>query len=150
MSRKIGRNDSCPCGSGKKYKHCCMLTEQTYDRLANAKRDILASSGLCAPKITTYLEQHQTAPLLDYLIALQLNPANHGKNLRIEHLSQLTVAALGKGVKTPRFEEFKSLIDEEYPYDVMEDIPINLYTENVVFFGGNYTYILPRIILPCD
>ncbi|MCT4584343.1 MAG: SEC-C metal-binding domain-containing protein [Peptostreptococcaceae bacterium] len=21
---KIGRNDSCPCGSGKKYKKCCM------------------------------------------------------------------------------------------------------------------------------
>ena len=24
--RKIGRNDSCPCGSGKKFKHCCMNT----------------------------------------------------------------------------------------------------------------------------
>ena len=23
---KIGRNDSCTCGSGKKYKKCCMLT----------------------------------------------------------------------------------------------------------------------------
>ena len=24
MSRKrISRNDPCPCGSGKKYKHCC-------------------------------------------------------------------------------------------------------------------------------
>jgi SEC-C motif-containing protein len=22
-SPKIGRNESCPCGSGKKYKHCC-------------------------------------------------------------------------------------------------------------------------------
>lgn len=22
-SAKIGRNDACPCGSGKKYKHCC-------------------------------------------------------------------------------------------------------------------------------
>ena len=22
--RKIGRNDRCPCGSGKKYKHCCI------------------------------------------------------------------------------------------------------------------------------
>ena len=22
-SEKIGRNDACPCGSGKKYKHCC-------------------------------------------------------------------------------------------------------------------------------
>jgi uncharacterized protein YchJ len=21
---KIGRNDPCPCGSGKKYKHCCL------------------------------------------------------------------------------------------------------------------------------
>ena len=21
--RKIGRNEACPCGSGKKYKHCC-------------------------------------------------------------------------------------------------------------------------------
>jgi len=23
MSDKIGRNDPCPCGSGKKYKKCC-------------------------------------------------------------------------------------------------------------------------------
>ncbi|MCL2066309.1 MAG: YchJ family protein [Treponema sp.] len=22
-SPKVGRNESCPCGSGKKYKHCC-------------------------------------------------------------------------------------------------------------------------------
>ncbi|GAJ19710.1 unnamed protein product, partial [marine sediment metagenome] len=22
-SKKIGRNDPCPCGSGKKYKKCC-------------------------------------------------------------------------------------------------------------------------------
>lgn len=25
MNNKIGRNDSCPCGSGQKYKKCCML-----------------------------------------------------------------------------------------------------------------------------
>jgi preprotein translocase subunit SecA len=25
--RKVGRNDPCPCGSGKKYKKCCMLKE---------------------------------------------------------------------------------------------------------------------------
>jgi preprotein translocase subunit SecA len=22
QGRKIGRNEPCPCGSGKKYKHC--------------------------------------------------------------------------------------------------------------------------------
>jgi preprotein translocase subunit SecA len=25
--QKVGRNDPCPCGSGKKYKKCCMLKE---------------------------------------------------------------------------------------------------------------------------
>ena len=24
MNAKIGRNDACPCGSGKKYKQCCL------------------------------------------------------------------------------------------------------------------------------
>ncbi|MFT9447432.1 SEC-C metal-binding domain-containing protein [Gluconobacter japonicus] len=23
MSTKVGRNEPCPCGSGKKYKKCC-------------------------------------------------------------------------------------------------------------------------------
>ena len=27
MHEKIGRNDPCPCGSGKKYKHCCGRNE---------------------------------------------------------------------------------------------------------------------------
>ncbi|HET6383979.1 MAG TPA: SEC-C metal-binding domain-containing protein [Armatimonadota bacterium] len=26
-AEKVGRNDPCPCGSGKKYKKCCLLTE---------------------------------------------------------------------------------------------------------------------------
>lgn len=28
MSKKAGRNDPCPCGSGKKYKSCCWGKEQ--------------------------------------------------------------------------------------------------------------------------
>ncbi len=35
-SHKIGRNDPCPCGSGKKYKNCCLgldeATDQDLDR----------------------------------------------------------------------------------------------------------------------
>jgi hypothetical protein len=27
-SNKIGRNEPCPCGSGKKYKKCCLLKEE--------------------------------------------------------------------------------------------------------------------------
>ncbi len=25
---KVGRNDACPCGSGKKYKKCCIANER--------------------------------------------------------------------------------------------------------------------------
>jgi preprotein translocase subunit SecA len=31
VSNKVGRNDPCPCGSGKKYKKCCGQNE-TADR----------------------------------------------------------------------------------------------------------------------
>ena len=27
MNQKVGRNDPCTCGSGKKYKSCCMLKD---------------------------------------------------------------------------------------------------------------------------
>ena len=26
--KKIGRNEPCPCGSGKKYKNCCALKNE--------------------------------------------------------------------------------------------------------------------------
>ena len=29
---KIGRNDPCPCGSGKKYKNCCLAKDQAENR----------------------------------------------------------------------------------------------------------------------
>ena len=27
VSKKVGRNDPCPCGSGKKYKKCCGIND---------------------------------------------------------------------------------------------------------------------------
>jgi hypothetical protein len=36
-ARKLGRNDPCRCGSGKKYKHCCWQKDQ--DALAEAAGD---------------------------------------------------------------------------------------------------------------
>lgn len=35
MNPKVGRNDPCPCGSGKKYKQCCL-------KLASQKKKIKA------------------------------------------------------------------------------------------------------------
>ena len=38
MAHKVGRNDPCPCGSGKKYKKCCLRNAQQEEVVA--KRNI--------------------------------------------------------------------------------------------------------------
>lgn len=45
---KIGRNDPCPCGSGKKYKKCCLLKESmsTNSLLRTAVQDAGYSNSL--------------------------------------------------------------------------------------------------------
>lgn len=115
-----------------------MYSDQLSSSLEQYKNDLLKSSGLEAPKLKAYLASHDCVPILDYLIALQVNPQNHGKNLRIEHITQLAVSCLGLNNTAPNIRIFKSLIDEEYPIDVMEDIPMNMFAETVVFHGGNY------------
>ena len=39
-----GRNDPCPCGSGKKYKHCFLRTDEA---AAPAIKHLKASAFLC-------------------------------------------------------------------------------------------------------
>jgi tetratricopeptide (TPR) repeat protein len=39
MMSKIGRNDPCPCGSGKKYKKCCLPKEQQRSVAGRRKDD---------------------------------------------------------------------------------------------------------------
>ena len=31
LAKKVGRNDPCPCGSGKKFKACCMRKQSAAD-----------------------------------------------------------------------------------------------------------------------
>lgn len=36
---KTGRNELCPCGSGKKYKHCCLAKAAAYQNLLHEQRE---------------------------------------------------------------------------------------------------------------
>ena len=37
MEANLGRNDPCHCGSGKKYKQCCLVKDEEKARAARAK-----------------------------------------------------------------------------------------------------------------
>ncbi len=36
---KIGRNEPCPCGSGGKYKNCCLAKDEIEERAAHASAE---------------------------------------------------------------------------------------------------------------
>jgi tetratricopeptide (TPR) repeat protein len=54
-TNKIGRNDPCPCGSGKKYKQCCEAT--------GAAPQSLSSNFNPQQALQTAMAQHQTGNL---------------------------------------------------------------------------------------
>ena len=41
LEQKISRNDPCPCGSGKKYKHCCIGKDTDWSARPGAVRRLL-------------------------------------------------------------------------------------------------------------
>jgi Tfp pilus assembly protein PilF len=43
---KPGRNDPCPCGSGNKYKKCCLAKEEAVEREQLAEADANAAADL--------------------------------------------------------------------------------------------------------
>jgi hypothetical protein len=40
---KIGRNEQCRCGSGKKFKHCCLMKQQASVALASSEQALKIS-----------------------------------------------------------------------------------------------------------
>ncbi len=52
---KIGRNDACPCGSGKKYKRCCLAKDEEAERAARAAVAELGSLDAAAAEMADEL-----------------------------------------------------------------------------------------------
>lgn len=57
MSGNIGRNDPCPCGSGKKYKKCCLRKDQEEERRIRSQNEALET-------VVYHLHHHHRDPTL--------------------------------------------------------------------------------------
>ena len=77
-SLKVGRNDHCPCGSGRKYKQCCMNA---------APQAIRPDAPSIAKRLDTALQHHHAGRLPEasalYTEILQLQP-NHPDALNLQ------------------------------------------------------------------
>jgi hypothetical protein len=55
LKKKVGRNDPCPCGSGKKYKKCCLLNVALHSP-ATLSSDVKSIIGLQNNSAEPYLD----------------------------------------------------------------------------------------------
>ena len=55
-----GRNEPCHCGSGRKYKQCCLDKDESEARIAYAKAAAEAPESVDAPRASPRTPKHTT------------------------------------------------------------------------------------------
>lgn len=70
---RLGRNEPCHCGSGKKYKHCC------YEKDKKRLRESTDVAGMTFDDLEASLEEHLTEADLDQAGACELPPLDPRK-----------------------------------------------------------------------
>ncbi len=118
---KIGRNDICPCGSGQKYKKCCINSNKTFS----------------TDTFQNYLKGHDASELLKTISLIQLLPVNQSKLFRLESIQDLICSNFETGGREIDYNSVKRLIGKDYAHDYREDPAESCGTENFMFFNGN-------------
>ncbi len=112
---KIGRNDPCHCGSGKKYKKCCLEKDEEAERVS---RTALAATSTSSEKST---EEHHHEHHHEHKPALEDEPA---KNDLVDIRWKEFEAADYQG----KFDCFiktlddKDLMDEQMAFDMCDSL----------------------------
>lgn len=73
MVERAGRNDPCPCGSGKKYKSCCLLKEQQKKGPFGGRKftaKIISGGGVKTP-VSTQEKPHSQVKPIDYTTLME-------------------------------------------------------------------------------
>ncbi len=131
--RKVGRNDPCPCGSGKKYKECCL------------GKTLLASPNLPSTELANLkveFANYDQLELIATLGGLQVYPENHSHAIRLEVASRVACSIKNGGTRRVDPNQLQHTLNKYLPTNgaigMAEDPSENLFTENIVFYGGNY------------
>ncbi len=122
---KVGRNDSCPCESGLKYKKCCLnKKENNYFKLTETNSQ-------------SFFSQFNKKELLAVIALLKSLPENHGKNIRLEEIQREVL--LSKDIQTNSIDYSKldEYLAKNYSFNFQEDPPENLFTESIMTPIGN-------------
>jgi len=104
MPDKIGRNDPCPCGSGKKYKHCCLSVGPRGGPVAESVRDDI--DRVLAGRSFDSLDEVNTA-LFEMTVERNRAPRDAFDGLSSEQVARL----FSEPFDSPEIVEFRRHFD---------------------------------------
>jgi hypothetical protein len=116
---KIGRNEQCPCGSGKKFKHCCLPKEQAGLTRTNPEADFKISliSELEAI-VQVAIEKRQKIKELGVFILLATSTGDAWL-LEITDSDAVQLASAGEALEIPIDENSETIeINWSHTYDL--------------------------------
>ena len=134
---KIGRNDPCPCGSGKKYKKCCLEKDRHLKNLPDNALNRLKEE----------FSKYDQEDLIKTLAALSICPENQSQYIRLEIATQIACSNSNCGDKLINIDELNKLflkyLPSHGPIGELEDPLDNLFTNNILFFKNNVIFTGP-------
>jgi hypothetical protein len=117
---RVGRNEPCPCGSGRKYKHCCL--EKDNERLHHSS----GVAGVTVEELLANLDTHMTAAILNRTQTpemLKLDPSKIPADLRIVYFMRLAA-----------FQLFDRAVEAFQKIGFADEIMVNIWI-NVMFLA---------------
>lgn len=91
-----------------------------------------------------FVTDYDKAESLRAIAALQLFPENHGKNLRFEMLLRKIISEGQSSKKKITRNKLQDFFKNNFQSYYMEDPVSSFFTENIIFFNGNFT-VFPGI-----
>jgi hypothetical protein len=91
--KKLSRNAPCPCGSGKRYKHCCL--NKGFDWLVDEKGDKLKSIPMpkelgeaLEQQKQRFVEKYGREPAPDDNLFFDMPPLEHAEHFIVEAMKK--------------------------------------------------------------
>lgn len=132
--KKIGRNEPCPCGSGKKYKNCCFKKD---NYLRNLPHDALI-------RLKKEFSKYNQKDLIKTLAALSICPKNQSQYIRLEIATQIACSNTNCGNKLITIRDLNELflkyLPSKGPIGLLEDSLDTLFTNNILFFKNHVIF----------
>jgi len=150
---KIGRNATCPCGSGEKYKKCCLSgaiknsqSNPDFEDLMKAFDSSDFFSGEAnneyhssvAKEFKPILKEYSAVEIVSIFASLSLNPEWQSSHYRLEKLISICLSFC-KGNKKPNITLVQSVLDKASElFRDDEDPAESVFIETLWFEGEQY------------